>query len=101
MTEEEKVDLIVSTSEDIDRELWGEEGSKGFNAKGRIVPLLSKFLDKIRNETLSEAAKSVYFAPYPAKGRERHYVLRLDDTGWADATWALVDVIEALKTNNQ
>ena len=47
LSAEALLDLILNLSEDIDCELWGPEGSKEINARGRIVPLISAFADKL------------------------------------------------------
>lgn len=43
---ETQMEIITKLAEDIDTELWGPEGSKGINARGRIVPLIHAALMK-------------------------------------------------------
>ncbi len=65
LSAEQILNMVLEVSEDIDIELWGKEGSKEINARGRIMPLISAFANtllaahdqKVRAEVLEEADK--------------------------------------------
>ena len=52
---EAELDIVLKLCEDIDCELWGAEGSKEINARGRIVPLVSAAFRAYVAERVAEA----------------------------------------------
>jgi len=47
LSAEQILNMVLEVSKDIDIELWGKEGSKEINARGRIMPLISAFANTL------------------------------------------------------
>lgn len=91
---EQQLSAVLKLSEDIDSLLWGPEGSKGFNARGRIVPLISAFLTAALAEREEEVRKLI--ARWRTQEWEDSHMAELDFGVLFFPAHACADELEAL-----